>query len=237
MGKSSPSVNFPICQPEENNAMAKDDEGHDEDGEQAKGQLSSNSDMEESRSCARLGSFHCSGDSNPVAEPYRVLCVPSQSGAAFECLQPQKYTISVLAALNMSGAKAVLVRTVAKRLGLAATAGAPRVGFASLDVDRVGRFLRDRRRNRRALYRQSLCVGQRPLQTRRLLAAGADDGYAVDGAPVHHSAAPRHELRQPVFYSSADRQAYRAPDWPARRVYAVSFQPSALSCQPERKIQ
>ena len=49
-----------------------------------------------------------------------------------------------------------------------------------------------------------------------------DDGYAIDGAPVHHPAATGDEFWQPVLHPSADRQAHRAADGTAGGVYAVS---------------
>ena len=66
------------------------------------------------------------------------------------------------------------------------------------------------RRHRRALYRQSVCPGQRSGQARRLLAPPAHAGHALDRTPVHHSAVAGDELRQPVLDPSADREADRA---------------------------
>ena len=76
---------------------------------------------------------------------------------------------------------------------------------------------------------QSLRPGQRPAKARRLLAPHPDASQPVDGAPVHHSAAAGNQLRRPVFDSSADCQAHRAPDGKARGVYAVSSQLRAMS--------
>ncbi len=82
-------------------------------------------------------------------------------------------------------------------------------------------------RHRRTLHRQSLRPGQRFAEARRLLAARAHAGHAIDGASVYHPAASGDELRQPVLDPSADCQAHRAAHGTPGGVYAVTL--SALS--------